>query len=170
MTERARLPLFTALALVGLLLATAAPGLGEATPRKVAGTWISTLTIPDNPITGPLVLEEIDTFTADGTVVTSSSLPFLELAPGLLVLTSVGHGNWSSIGGGEYQSLQLRFLTDSASGMPAGYVKSTTIFRLEDRDRMSGEFSVQLLDPDKNLLLEIEGGTVEFSLLEENLF
>jgi hypothetical protein len=148
--------------LVSAVLLNADGRRGKATPRKVAGTWMSIVEVPDNPITGPLVLEELDTFSADGTIITSSSAPFLELQPGLLVVSSAAHGIWKSTGGGNYMSHQLRFLTDTTTGMPMGYVRSVVRFRFLSRNEMTGTFTIQLLDPDKNVQLEVSGGTAHF--------
>jgi hypothetical protein len=124
---------------------------GKATPKKMNGTWSSIVTVPPNDILGnedDLDLPELDTFSTAGTAITSAAasvLP-LDLDQGFhLAAVGLGQGNWKFVGRHRFVMTQWRFLTDTNSGEPFGYIKVIAEWTLVNRNLAAGEYEVQIL-------------------------
>jgi len=124
---------------------------GKATPKKMNGTWSSIVTVPPNDILGnedDLDLPELDTFSTAGTAITSAaaSVMPLDLDQGFyLAAVGLGQGNWKFVGGHRFVMTQWRFLTDTNSGEPFGYIKVIAEWTLVNRNLAAGEYEVQIL-------------------------
>lgn len=145
--------ILTIVCLVGVASAAfAGPPKGKATPRKMSGSWSSIVTIPPNDVLGnPVDFEqrELDTFSAEGGVITTSEGWVLPLSLGGDVLfTSIGtgHGNWTIIGGDTLVSTQWRLLTNVDLGLAYGYAKILVEGRFQTKDYISGDFQVHLME------------------------
>lgn len=130
--------------------------LGNATPKKMSGTWSSVVVVPPNDILGnteDMPLPELDTFSGSGTVITSSGATVLPLnldseEDFYLASVGIGQGNWKFIGKHRFVMTQWRFLTDMNTGEPFGYIKVLAELRLENKHQAIGEYEVQILELD----------------------
>ena len=145
--------------IAGSAALVAAQSEGNATPKKMNGTWSSIVTVPPNDILGneeDLDLPELDTFSTSGTVITSTaaSVMPLELDDGAggsityLASVGIGQGNWKFIGRHRFVMTQWRFLTDMDTGQPFGYIKVLAEWELENKNFATGRYEVQILELD----------------------
>ena len=126
---------------------------GKATPRRMQGTWSSMIEIPPNDILGnpeTVYMPELDSFTSGGTAITSSAFPVMPLAVdegSYLAAVEIGQGNWV-FRGDHFVMTQWRFLTDTESGEPLGYLKITAEWTLPNRSQAEGSYHVEMLHLD----------------------
>ena len=127
---------------------------GNATPKKMNGTWSSISTIPPNDILGntePVSLPELDTFSTSGTAISSSAATVLPLTTDqgiFLAATQIGQGSWKFKGGRRFAMTQWRFFSDATTGEPLGYLKLILEWRLSHWNAGQGVFQVEMLQLD----------------------
>ena len=126
---------------------------GRFTPKRMQGTWSSLIEIPPNDILGnpvPVSMPELDSFSAGGTAITSSAFPVMPLAVdegSYLAAVEIGQGNWV-FRGDHFVMTQWRFLTDTESGEPLGYLKITAEWTLPNWSQAEGSYHVEMLHLD----------------------
>lgn len=150
---------------VGCLLLGSSLLSAGATPRKMNGTWSSIIEIPANPVLGnteTVYMPELDTFSTSGTAITSSASPVMPLnvdSGPYLAAVEIGQGNWI-FRGGRFFMTQWRFLTDTDTGDPLGYLKVLVEWSLVSRNAATGTYQVEMLQLDMTTPYEVDGSPV----------
>ena len=138
---------------------------GRLLPRRMQGTWSSMIEIPPNDILGnpeTVYMPELDSFTGGGTAITSSAFPVMPLAVdegSFLAAVEIGQGNWA-YRGDHFVMTQWRFLTDTITGAPLGYLKITAEWTLPAPGQAAGSYHVEMLHLDMTTPYNSDGSPV----------
>lgn len=135
---------------------------GQASPRKVDGSWLSLTTIDqseyiDPPDGWPLIVPELDSFSSDGVIITTGAVPYMQLKdipgfpPGTFwVAVSTGHGSWRWNGKDGIVITEYRSLSDPLYGELLGWAKIYVQLEFTTPDTLHGPFFVEMLDKEGN--------------------
>jgi hypothetical protein len=150
-----RSPFCWSLAALAVILLGATPA--QASSRRVAGSWFAVVNVPPNPLLGnPVDIQFPELFTFDrggGATSQSGLVGFPIPGPGGVltpVLMSSGHASWKVSRTGRIRATDWRMLNDpatSANPLPVGFVKIRFEGRLVDRNRIQGEWVLDLFGP-----------------------
>ena len=138
---------------------------GRLLRRMMQGTWSSMIEIPPNDILGnpeTVYMPELDSFTGGGTAITSSAFPVMPLAVdegSFLAAVEIGQGNWA-YRGDHFVMTQWRFLTDTITGAPLGYLKITAEWTLPAPGQAAGSYHVEMLHLDMTTPYNSDGSPV----------
>lgn len=126
----------------------------EAGGKKLRGTWQSLSVLPPTAVLGnsePMLMPELDTFTACGAVLTSSAASVMPLRTDQgRFLGSVGLGQGTyKFKGNRFVMTQWRFLMNVESGEPLGYLRIINEFTLAGKKAGQGQFQAELMMLDR---------------------
>jgi hypothetical protein len=107
--------------------------------HEVAGTWV-VFASPMPGVQVPLV----QTFTADGTIVTSDVTMFGGL-PGVAIRSTPMHGVWERTGRNLYTTTNLALIYDAPSSLLIGFARSRATVSFNRRGEIAGTVAVEFL-------------------------
>ena len=155
-----------AVVLLGALALERGGGAGaqNATPAAMAGhplvgTWRTTYTEAGDEVTHSVV----DTFAADGTLVTIEAL-VLDVAPDVVLFNTPALGTWE-VTGDDSAAYTAEYFSSDGEGNFAGTVTVSGTRRASgDGQTLTGEFAYSVVDPGGNVIAAGRGTDVSTRL------
>ena len=131
-------------------------------PKKMAivGSWLGISSEGNRLVTS---------FTSDGVVVSSVQTE-VSTNPELGVLTP-GHGEWTHVGGRQFEYKVIGILYTIDTGEYLGYLKARVSATLDAAgDQMSGTDKVEIFAPDGSLVFAVPPGPIQFTRIKAEPF
>ena len=126
----------------------------SAKKRTLVGSWLLTVTIPDNP-------PPFDSFsglwalTGDGILIASAQG---DITPTPFPSSTSQYGAWASFGGRQFGATFASILYDVQTGENMGMFKLSQNITLNDAgDEWTGPFKLTVSDPDGNVVAVVNG-------------
>jgi len=147
--------LFVSLAVVALLVSmTAVASADRGTGNEIVGTWLVDVAETDGGVAG---FQSLMTFHEGGTLTEVSD----ELGLGL---QGPGHGGWTRRGQDYTATFQL-WVFNPDTGVAEGRIQVRAAIRIDKDNVMTGDSEIDFIDPDGNVIPDIDSGPLEATLV-----